>query len=93
MRQHESHRHPDVDPTGFVRDRRAVEEKIPAAIIGHRTEAPGFVEGRDLPGMPVPQGQWMILERASSNMSVAPWSFSSGIKVLMSLFGTTVSTA
>ena len=39
------------------------------------------------------QPQWTILDRASSMMSVAPRSLSAGIRVLISDFGTTVSTA
>lgn len=37
--------------------------------------------------------QWTIFDNASSMMSVAPRSFNAGMRTLMSLFGTTVSTA
>ena len=35
----------------------------------------------------------MILDSGNSMMSVAPWSLSAGMSVLITFFGTTVSTA
>ena len=92
---------PDRDRPGAVGDLGAVERVAPPSA------GPVRPADRDAEISPSPTAsskastgpragagpQWTILEIGSSMMSVAPWSFSAGMSVLMSDFGTTVSTA
>jgi hypothetical protein len=95
----------DVDVTAAVAYGRAVEGVAAAVVTEDGAEAPGIVEVGDDPGpgrsgtgrgghfgRPV-EGQWTILDRGSSMMSVAPLSFSAGMRMFTSALGTTVSTA
>jgi hypothetical protein len=67
---------------------------------GGRLSRGGWLRPSAAAGRPAASGrqdpriaQWTILASASSMMSVAPRSFSAGMRTLMSLLGTTVSTA
>ena len=63
-----------------------------AAVVGaDHTEAAGVVE-RHATTRRIAH-QWTIFDSGSSMMSVAPASFSAGINTLISVLGTTVSTA
>ena len=91
---HERHLGPHLDATGAVGDPGAVEPETSAVERHHRPEPARLVELRHRAEQRAPQAlQWTILDRASSKMSVAPWSFRAGMSVLMSALGTTVSTA
>lgn len=74
-------------------DLGAMEGVPPAVVIVHFPEADGDVKRSDHAGTAGGAGQWTILASDNSMMSVAPWSLRAGISVLMSDFGTTVSTA
>src|ERR1700728_2821701 len=81
-----------------VGDGGAVEGEARAALVGHRAETAVFFERRHGPKTRGAASrpavvQWTILARASSKMSLAPSSFSSGMSVLISSFSTTVSMA
>lgn len=67
-------------------------------VVAQRAESELSVEGDDDPGTGSGTGhggavQWTILDSGSSIRSVAPASFSAGIRMLISFLGTTVSTA
>jgi len=84
----EAHRCARVDRASAVSDLRAVKG-IRRAIVGcDFADAARLVECCDGSGC-----HCTILAMGSSRMPVAPWSFSAGIKVLMSDLATTVSTA
>ena len=88
-------------PTWMVRVPSAMavqwnDSSVPAA--DHdRAQADPLVERLDGPGARGDTAsiddQWTILDSGSSMMSVAPASLSAGIRMLISFFGTTVSTA
>src|SRR5688572_387288 len=77
----ELHLGPDGDVPGAVGDLRAVE-RVPGPVGLDVAEAAVLVEGRHHPGEDADAHapQWTILEIGSSMMSVAPWSFSAGIR-------------
>ena len=64
-----------------------------AVVAARRCRGPGRSSNvGDAPPVRGPTGapaghQWTILESASSRMSVAPWSFSAGMSMLISVFG------
>lgn len=82
------------DDTGSIGNRGAVEEPL-ALDIDHGPVAGRAVELGDATATPPWRavGHGTIFAIGSSTMSVAPPSRSAGIKMLISLFGTTVSTA
>lgn len=83
----ERHRRVDLDGPRPVGNGRAMEEELAAFVRPHGAVAGVAVERGDR------AVQWTILAMASSTMSLAPASFSAGMRVLMSDLGTTVSTA
>ena len=92
------------DVTGSVSYGGAVERVLRAVRLPQDTEADRFVELRDdaragqslldgHPGRIRDRAQCTIFESGNSMMSVAPASESAGMRMLISFFGTTVSTA
>ena len=94
MAGHDADPHGDagLDHPGPVGDRGAVEEQISPVFGANGPEPRVLVEG-DNDSVQLWPGQWTILASGTSMMSVAPWSFRAGIKVLICALGATVSTA
>lgn len=92
----ERNRDSRLDRSASIGNGRAVERVVGTAVRGDHPPAGCIVEAghaasqRNDPGS---QAQWTILASGSSMMSLAPASHRSGIKMLMSALGTTVSTA
>ena len=84
--------HTDRDGAGTVGDGGAVERVATRAVAFDLdlADAPVLVE-RDDPS--AHGGQWTIFAIGSSMIPLAPASLSAGMSTLMSLLGTTVSTA
>ena len=78
----------DLDRAGAVGDGRAVE-RIGRAVSAVTTPSPRGSSN----SVTVASHQWTILASGSSMMSLAPASFRAGMRVLMSVLATTVSTA
>src|SRR4051812_2758099 len=82
-----AHPRAESDVPRSVGDRRAMEEVADPVLGADQAEALFSVEFVDR------SCQCTILDSGNSMMSVAPWSLSAGIRMLISAFGTTVSTA
>ena len=94
--QVEGHRDAGLDHAAPVGNRRAVERVWGPVFSFHHAPAGGCVKAGNRAGEGSAAGgqaQWTILASGSSMMSLAPASRRSGINTLMSVLGTTVSTA